>query len=269
LIHRRDYARARLTTTLDTRGTYVGGQCRAFLTRGYALGGTVLHFGRTLLGRIRRRWCSRALPKKWLALYRLLSYAYRMTNIDALRVAGAVVETKRAITFATLAVLFSGLLLAATPARAVTLKPFSAIGSGAPTADDCSGSSTGQCSVTFSGTVKGSQIGKATVTGTLSVNHSAAAGICLDNPCNDLCFPASGTGVITTKGGSTITFGQDGLLCAVPPDSTGGENFNGSFLVTGGTKKFASEIGSGLTGAAISADGSVVTFTLTGAIGKP
>jgi len=171
---------------------------------------------------------------------------------------------------ATLAVLFSGLLLAATPTHAVTLKPFSAIGSGAPTADDCSGSSTGQCSVTFGGTLEGSQIGNASVTGTLSVNHSAAAEICLDNPnCNDQCFPASGTGVITTKDGSTITFGQDGLLCPVPPDSTGGENFNGSFIVTGGTKKFASEIGSGLAGAAISADGSVVTFTLTGTIGKP
>jgi hypothetical protein len=104
----------------------------------------------------------------------------------------------------------------------------------------------------------------------LSVNHSSAAEICLDYPsCSDQCFPASGTGVITTKDGSTITFGQDGLLCAVPPDSTGGENFNGSFMVTGGTKKFASERGSGLTGAAISADGSVVTFTLTGTIGKP
>jgi hypothetical protein len=104
----------------------------------------------------------------------------------------------------------------------------------------------------------------------LSVNHSDTARICLDSPdCNDQCFPASGTGVITTKNDGTITFGQDGLICPVPPDSTGGENFNGSFLVTGGTNKFASEIGSGLTGAAISADGSVVTFTLTGTIGKP
>ncbi len=180
------------------------------------------------------------------------------------------VETKRGITLATLAVLFSGLLLAATPASAVTLKPFSAIGSGAPTADDCSGSSAGQCSVTFSGTVKGSQIGTASITGTLSVNHSSAGEICLDSPdCNNQCFPASGTGVITTKNGSTITLGQDGLLCPVPPDSSGGENFSGSFLVTGGTKKFASAIGSGLTGAAISADGSVVTFTLTGTIGTP
>jgi len=64
---------------------------------------------------------------------------------------------------ATLALLFSGLLLAATPARAVTLKSFSAIGSGMPTGNDCSGSTDGQCSVTFSGTVKGSQIGKANV----------------------------------------------------------------------------------------------------------
>jgi len=115
---------------------------------------------------------------------------------------------------ATLALLFSGLLLAATPARAVTLKSFSAIGSGMPTGNDCSGSTDGQCSVTFSGTVKGSQIGKANVNGTLSVNHSDTARICLDSPdCNDQCFPASGTGVITTKNDGTITFGQDGLIC--------------------------------------------------------
>jgi len=228
------------------------------------------HFGRTLLGRISRRGRSRALPKKWLALYRLPPYAHRMPKIDALRGEGTVVETKRAITLATLAVLFSGLLLAATPAPALTLKPFSAIGSGAPTADDCSGSINGQCSVTFGGTVKGSQIGTASITATLSVNHSTTGEICLDNPgCTDQCFAASGTGTITTKNGSTITLGQDGLLCPVPPDSTGGENFSGSFMVTGGTKKFASAIGSGLAGAAISADGSVVTFTLTGTLGTP
>ena len=96
----------------------------------------------------------------------------------------------------------------------VTLKSFSAIGSGMPTGNDCSGSTDGQCSVTFSGTVKGSQIGKANVNGTLSVNHSDTARICLDSPdCNDQCFPASGTGVITTKNDGTITFGQDGLIC--------------------------------------------------------
>ena len=156
---------------------------------------------------------------------------------------------------------------AARPVEAVKISRFDAIGSGTTFTADCTPSSS-FCNATFSGRLQSNLLAAATVTATLVVNHSSGF-VCIDATCTNQCFGASGTGTMTKlHTGDTITFGEAGLLCSVPPTFVP-ETFNGTYFVEGGTGAFANAIGAG--NATASANGSqnapVILFSLSGTLG--
>jgi hypothetical protein len=155
---------------------------------------------------------------------------------------------------------------AARPVEAAKISRFDAIGSGTTFTTDCTPSSS-FCNATFSGHLQSNLLGAATVTATLVVNHSSGF-VCIDATCANQCFGASGTGTVTkVRTGDTITFGESGLLCSVPPTFVP-ETFNGTYFVEGGTGAFANEVGAG--NATASANGSlsapVILFSLDGTL---
>jgi hypothetical protein len=140
-----------------------------------------------------------------------------------------------------------------SPIPGQTLFLFSFIGSGPSTAmcDD-----SGNCTSTFTGVANGSAIGlKAAVSSSFSWNNETGGIISAGN----ICFVAAGTGTVTTKTKGKLNFAQVGLLCG-PLDGFTPADFNGTFLVTGGTGKFAASIGGGGATASSDSNGFVLLF---------
>lgn len=154
----------------------------------------------------------------------------------------------------------------ASPAGAITLGQFSAIGSGTLFTSDCTPSSA-FCTATFAGHLQTAPFNGAAVTATLTINHSSGF-VCIDATCTNQCFGASGTGMIKANTSDTITLGESGLLCSIAPTFIP-ETFNGTYFVEGGTGTFANEIGSGV--ATASENGSttapLILFSLDGSLG--
>ncbi len=140
-----------------------------------------------------------------------------------------------------------------SPIPGQTLFLFSFIGSGPSTVMCDDG---GNCTSTFNGTANGSAVGmKAAVSSNFSWNTESGGIVSAGN----ICYVAAGVGTVTTKGKGQLDFAQVGLLCG-PIDGFSPADFNGSFLVTGGTGKFVASIGGGSATASSNSDGFVLLF---------
>ncbi len=140
-----------------------------------------------------------------------------------------------------------------SPVPGQTLFLFSFIGSG-PSTVMCD--ELGNCTSTFDGIANGSAIGlKAAVSSSFSWNTDSGGIVSAGN----ICFVAAGTGTVTTKRKGQLNFAQVGLLCG-PLEGFSPADFNGSFLVTGGTGKFAASIGGGGATASSDSEGFVLLF---------
>jgi hypothetical protein len=141
-----------------------------------------------------------------------------------------------------------------SPVAGQTLFLFSFIGSG-PSTVTCD-EETGDCTSTFSGIANGSAIGlKATVSSSFTWNVEEGGIVSNDQ----ICYLAAGTGTVVTKKKGQLTFSQVGLLCG-PLDGFTPADFNGAFVVTGGTGRFAKSVGGGGATASSDASGFVLLF---------
>jgi hypothetical protein len=156
-----------------------------------------------------------------------------------------------------------GVMLGAAAARAQAVGPspvpgqtlflFSFIGSG-PSTVICDES--GFCTSTFTGIANGSAIGsKAAVSSSFSWNTESGGIVSAAN----ICYVATGTGTMTTRRRGQLNFAQTGLLCG-PLNGFSPADFNGTFLITGGTGKFAASIGGGNAAASSDSGGFVLLF---------
>ena len=92
------------------------------------------------------------------------------------------------------------------------------------------------------GTIKGSEIGTATITD--SGYASSFLGSTGNGP--DVCLLGGGNITITTKDGSTLDMARSGIDCNISgPGISGGNTGNHTYLITGGTGRFAGAIGGG------------------------
>jgi hypothetical protein len=93
-----------------------------------------------------------------------------------------------------------------------------------------------------SGTIKGNEIGTATITdsgyGSSFLGFTGNGG--------DDCFLGGGVITITTADGSTLDMARSGINCDVSGSGiTGGNTGNHTYLITGGTGRFAAATGNG------------------------
>jgi hypothetical protein len=140
-----------------------------------------------------------------------------------------------------------------SPIAGQTLFLFSFIGSGPSTVMCDDG---GNCTSTFNGIANGSAVGlKAAVSSSFSWNIQSGGILSAGN----ICYLAAGSGTVTTKTKGQLNFAQAGLLCG-PQEGFSPADFNGSFLVTGGTGKFAASIGGGGATASSDSSGFVLLF---------
>ncbi|MBF6569519.1 MAG: hypothetical protein IVW54_11675 [Candidatus Binataceae bacterium] len=142
-----------------------------------------------------------------------------------------------------------------SPIPGQTLFLFSFIGSG-PSTFSCNEG--GNCTSSFEGIANGVATGRnAQVSSNFSWNfyNLIIAG-------NQICFPVDGTGTVTTKHKGQLDFFQVGLLCGPAGDgfSPAPAAFNGSFLITGGTGRFAESVGGGSATASSNPNGFVQLF---------
>jgi hypothetical protein len=92
------------------------------------------------------------------------------------------------------------------------------------------------------GTIKGNEIGVATITDTGYAQ--AFLGPTGNGP--DLCFLGGGVITITTKDGSTLNMARSGMDCDISgPGIMGGNTGNHVYMITGGTGRFAGAMGGG------------------------
>ncbi len=96
--------------------------------------------------------------------------------------------------------------------------------------------------ISATGTIKGSEIGTATIT------DSGYAGSALGSTGNppDFCVLGGGVITITTKDSSTLNLVRSGMDCNISGDGIiGGNTGNHVYMITGGTGRFAGAIGGG------------------------
>jgi hypothetical protein len=92
------------------------------------------------------------------------------------------------------------------------------------------------------GTIKGNEIGTATITD----NGYASSFLGFTGNAGDDCFLGGGVITITTKDGSTLNLVRSGVDCNISgPGLNGGNTGNHVFIITGGTGRFAEATGSG------------------------
>lgn len=140
-----------------------------------------------------------------------------------------------------------------SPIPGQTLFLFSFIGSGPSTVACDEG---GNCTSTFTGIANGSAIGrKAAVSSSFSWSTANGGIVSAGN----ICYLAAGTGTMTTRRKGQLDFAQVGLLCG-PIDGFSPAEFNGNFIITGGTRKFAASIGGGSATASSGSNGFVLLF---------
>jgi len=92
------------------------------------------------------------------------------------------------------------------------------------------------------GTIKGSEIGTATITD----SGYASSFLGFTGNGGDACVLGGGVITITTKDGSTLNLVRSGMDCDISGDGIiGGNTGNHVFVITGGTGRFAGAIGGG------------------------
>ncbi len=92
------------------------------------------------------------------------------------------------------------------------------------------------------GTIKGNEIGTATITDTGYAGSTLGA--TGNNP--DFCFLGGGVATITTENGNTLSLARQGSLCTMSGAGiTDGVTGNQVFMLTGGTGRFAGAVGGG------------------------
>ena len=114
------------------------------------------------------------------------------------------------------------------------------------------------------GTMKGNEIGTATITDT----GYAGSGLGSTGNPPDFCSLGGGVVTITTKDGSTLNLARQGTLCTISGDGiTDGVIGNEVYLITGGTGRFAGATGGG--NYTFSINNGVVRFHIDGNIQAP
>jgi hypothetical protein len=108
------------------------------------------------------------------------------------------------------------------------------------------------CTITDEGTLKGTHVGKGTFVQTAIVLWKKG----FPNGSGGYCAPASGTITITASDKSTITADRVGILCEVG----GTHTFNGTYFITGGTKRFEGASGTGIATCSVDKSGNVLGF---------
>jgi hypothetical protein len=96
--------------------------------------------------------------------------------------------------------------------------------------------------ISATGTIKGNEIGVATIT------DSGYAGTFLGITGNgsDGCVLGGGVITITSKDGSTLNLVRSGIDCDISgPGIAGGNTGNHTYMITGGTGRFAGAMGGG------------------------
>lgn len=132
--------------------------------------------------------------------------------------------------------------------------PFSASFSGSVTPPN------GPPPVALSGTGKASFLGRSTNSGSISVTGSAGA-------CPDTGFAVENDEVLTsTDDGDQITIAIHDEVCPISPGIFRGQ---GTYVVTGGTGRFAGASGQGACDGTGDFVHGLFSFTLTGTISKP
>jgi hypothetical protein len=97
-------------------------------------------------------------------------------------------------------------------------------------------------STSLGGTIKGNEIG----TATLDDQGYAQGFLGPTGNGPDLCFLGGGVITITTKDGSTLNMVRSGIDCDISgPGIMGGNTGNHAYTITGGTGRFAGAIGGG------------------------
>jgi hypothetical protein len=113
--------------------------------------------------------------------------------------------------------------------------------------------------ISATGTIKGSEIGTATIT------DNGYAGTFLGNTGTGACNLGGGNITITTKDGSTLNLVRSGVDCVViGPGLNGGNIGTHTYIITGGTGRFAGAVGGGNYTFSINND--VVLFHIDGNI---
>jgi len=114
------------------------------------------------------------------------------------------------------------------------------------------------------GTIKGNEIGTATVTD----NGYSGSGLGSTGNPPDFCFLGGGVAIITTQNGNTLSLARQGTLCTFSGDGiTDGVTGNQVYLITGGTGRFAGATGGG--NYTFSINNGVVRFHIDGNIQAP
>ena len=97
-------------------------------------------------------------------------------------------------------------------------------------------------STSLGGTIKGNEIGTATITD----NGYAGSSLGITGNGPDGCILGGGVITITTKDGSTLNMVRSGIDCDISGSGiTGGNTGNHNYIITGGTGRFAGAIGGG------------------------
>jgi len=148
-----------------------------------------------------------------------------------------------------------GLVLSAK-LSAQTFVDFEAVGSGG-VETNCKHIVQPGCTARGTGLVGGTPI---TAASSIELRTDTGSPTSTNGPALGICVPASGAGLITETGGSTLSFNTAGTLCEEDAPSTP-YHFKGSYRITGGTGRFANATGAGNVTAAYGREG---TFTRGG-----
>jgi hypothetical protein len=97
-------------------------------------------------------------------------------------------------------------------------------------------------STSATGTIKGNDIGPATITDSGYVSSFLGS----TGNGSDACVLGGGVITITTASGSSLNLARSGIDCNISGDGiTGGNTGNHTYMITGGTGRFAGAIGGG------------------------
>lgn len=152
------------------------------------------------------------------------------------------------LTKSTIALIVTGLALAATPVIGGPLQDLQVIGSGT-VETNCLATLVPGCTITTRGTATGTADGTPVLDGTFAIRvdlgtAAATNGWPASWQLQGICLPGAYLGTLTAANGDTLNFSTVGTVCE---EATTGSPYhiNGTFRITSGTGQFAAAAGGG------------------------